>query len=72
MGSINSTDIRVYDRDRTICDIIRYSNKLDREIVNKAIKAYLSDPGKNIAKLIKYAKEMKTYKKVQLWVGVWL
>lgn len=71
-GSINGVDFRIYDRDRTICDVIRHINKLDREIVNKAIKAYLADSGKNISKLIEYAKQMRAYKKIQLWIGVWL
>ncbi|MBP2638135.1 MAG: hypothetical protein H6Q72_4042 [Firmicutes bacterium] len=71
-GNINGIDVRIYDRDRTICDVIRYANKLDREILNKAIQAYLADAGKNIIRLIEYAKQLRVYKKVQLWIGVWL
>lgn len=71
-GNINGIDVRIYDRDRTICDVIRYANKLDREILNRAIQAYLADAGKNIIRLIEYAKQLRVYKKVQLWIGVWL
>ena len=35
-GEINFTDVRIYDRDRTICDVLRNMNKMDKEIFNKA------------------------------------
>lgn len=37
-GEINFTDVRIYDRDRTICDVLRNMNKMDKEIFNKAIQ----------------------------------
>lgn len=71
-GSINDVMIRIYDRERCICDLIRYANKLDREMVNQAIQAYIRDNHKNISNLTEYAKILRTYKKLQIWVGVWL
>ena len=40
-GEINFTDVRIYDRDRTICDVLRNMNKMDKELFNKAIQGYL-------------------------------
>ena len=54
----------VYDRERTICDCFKYRTKLDNEIFNKAVNAYVADDNKNLSNLSKYAKEMKVYKKV--------
>ena len=54
----------IYDRERTICDCFKYRTKLDSELFNKAINAYVADDKKNLANLSKYAKEMKLYKKV--------
>ena len=34
-GKIDSIDVRIYDRDRTICDVLRNMNKMDKEIFNK-------------------------------------
>ena len=50
-----------YDRERTICDCFKYRSKLDNEIFNKAINAYVADPKKNLANLSKYAKDMGVY-----------
>ncbi len=70
--SINSIEINIYDRDRTICDCLRSINKMDKETFNKAVQAYISDPRKNINNLTTYAKRLRVYKKVQDLIGVWL
>jgi predicted transcriptional regulator of viral defense system len=64
--------IRIYDRDRTICDILRYEKKIDREIFAKAIKSYIMDNKKNIQNLFYYAKILNIKNKVQRYIGVWL
>ena len=63
-GIFNGVTLPVYDRERTICDCFKYRTKLDNEIFNKAINAYVSDERKNLANLSKYAKEMGVYKKM--------
>lgn len=63
-GLFNEIKLPVYDRERTICDCFRYRTKMDSELFNKAINAYVADNKKNLANLSKYAKEMKIYKKV--------
>ena len=58
-GSIDFVDVRIYDRDRTICDVLRNMNKMDKEIFNKAIQSYVKDTKKNIPNLMQYAKELR-------------
>ena len=57
-GEINFTDIRIYDRDRTICNVLRNMNKMDKELFNKAIQGYVNDPQKNVPNLIEYPSEL--------------
>lgn len=63
-GIFNGVELAVYDRERTICDCFKYKSKMDNEVFNKAINAYVADDKKNLRNLSKYAKEMKVYKKV--------
>ncbi len=63
-GIFNGVTLPVYDRERTICDCFKYRTKLDNEIFNKALNAYVADEEKNLANLSKYAKEMGVYKKM--------
>jgi len=71
-GEINDIKVRVYDKERTICDVLRFVNKMDREIFNKALQNYIKDDTKNIQRLIDYSKEFKVYNKMKMWIGVWL
>ncbi|MTI70057.1 MAG: abortive phage infection protein [Firmicutes bacterium] len=50
--------VKVYDKERTICDIVRNRNNMNVAILNEAIKRYLSSKDKNIPLLLRYAKEL--------------
>lgn len=64
--------LKIFDRDRLICECIKHENKIDREIYNKAIQAYINDNKKNITNLLDYAKRRNIHKKVRERIGVWL
>ncbi|MDL2225054.1 type IV toxin-antitoxin system AbiEi family antitoxin domain-containing protein [Eubacteriales bacterium OttesenSCG-928-M02] len=69
---IDGVNISIYDKDRTICDCLRYMNKMDKEIFNKAIQSYVNDPDKSIPNIMRYAKELRVQSKVKNLIGVWL
>lgn len=64
--------IKVYDVERTICDIIKNKNKIDSEILSKALKEYAKSKTKDLRKLTKYAKIMKIEKKVSEYMEILL
>jgi predicted transcriptional regulator of viral defense system len=70
--TIDDISMKIYDRERVICDCLRQMNKMDVEIYNKAIQAYIKDPKKNIPRLMIYAKKLRAEKKVRSTIGVWL
>ncbi|MDQ2088177.1 type IV toxin-antitoxin system AbiEi family antitoxin domain-containing protein [Herbivorax sp. ANBcel31] len=53
--SINGNEVKIYDKEKTICDCTRYRNKIGMDIFKEAIYAYLNDKDKSINKLLKYA-----------------
>lgn len=57
--------IRIYDLEKTICDIIKNKKKIDAELFNKAIRDYFYSKKKNTLKLYEYAKKMDIYNKVR-------
>lgn len=71
-GNMDGYEIRIYDKDRVICDCLRYRNKMDKEIFNKAIQNYIADPEKSIPKLMEYAGPLRVKKIVKDLIGVWL
>lgn len=71
-GTMDGHKIRIYDKDRVICDCLRYRNKMDKEIFNKAIQNYIADPEKSIPKLMEYAGSLRVKKIAKDLIGVWL
>lgn len=66
----DGTTIRIYDLERTICDIIRDRNKMDPQIFNMAMKEYFKLPNKNLILLYKYAKAFKIDKILKSYMEV--
>lgn len=64
--------VRAYDRDRTICDILRNKSSMDIQIFQFAMKEYMASKQKNLNRLMVYAKKlqiddlMRTYTEVLL------
>lgn len=69
---VDGVGVRIYNRDRTICDVLRYENKLEKEVFNNAIQRYVKDQKKNIRRLFEYAEVFNIKNKVQTYIGVWL
>ncbi len=69
---MDGISVRIVDKERAICDCLRYRNKMDREIFNKAIRRYIADPEKNIPNLTAYAKPLRVVRPVRDLIGIWL
>ena len=65
-------EFQIYDKDRLICDCLKYERKMDREDFKEAVQSYIKDEDKDISALMEYARERKVLKKVQNLIGVWL
>lgn len=65
-------EMKIYEKERLICDVLKYQEKVDREHFKQGVLAYIMDDNKDVAKLMEYAKERKVLKKVQTMIGIWL
>lgn len=72
INQIENVDVKVFNRDRTICDVLRHENKIEREVFSSAIQRYVKDPKKNIKRLLEYSEVLNLKNKVQTYIGVWL
>ena len=65
-------EFQIYDKDRLICDCLKYESKMNREDFKEALQSYIKDEDKDISALMEYARERKVVKRVQSLIGVWL
>ncbi len=63
-------NIRVYDLERTICDIIREKDSIERNLFVEALKNYAKSNKKNPKKLYEYAKKFKIEDIVKMYMEV--
>lgn len=70
--TIFGNEVRCYNAERTICDLIKAGNKTDVETLTAAIKNYAASKGKDIALLGSYASKLKVLKEIQMFMGVLL
>ena len=71
-ATYGDTDLKIFDKDRLICECVFFENKIDRETYNKAIQGYIADPNKNISNLLDYSNKRRILKKVKSRIGIWL
>lgn len=70
--TVFGNEVRTYDMERTICDILRARNKIDTTIISHSLKRYFSRKDKDLNKLMKYAKELKIQNILQTYTEVLL
>ena len=64
--------MKIYNKQRMICDCLKFEEILDRDIFKRALLSYIADNSKDIAELLTIARERKVLQKVQSTLGVWL
>jgi predicted transcriptional regulator of viral defense system len=70
--SPSGNPLRVYDIERTLCDIVKGNMSLDVQLVNHAMKTYTKSKDKDIAKLLSYAERLRVKPKILRYMEVLL
>jgi predicted transcriptional regulator of viral defense system len=55
----NGVDIKIYDREKTVCDFLKFRNKMETSVLKEVLRSYLSDQKRDIVKLKQYSKELR-------------
>lgn len=64
--------VRVYDMERTICDVLRSRSKMETQVFQDALKHYARRGDKNLHRLMDYAKKFHVEKLARQYMGVLL
>lgn len=65
-------EVRCYNAERTICDLLRSRNRLDEETVIGAVKNYAASSDKDLNLLAVYASKFRVYKELKRYMEVLL
>ncbi|MEG1470931.1 MAG: abortive phage infection protein, partial [Clostridia bacterium] len=64
--------VPVYDKERTICDLVRSRSKIEIQTLQGALKQYARDKEKNLRKLMQYAEAFHVAKILRQYLEVLL
>ena len=65
-------EVRAYDLERTLCDIVRGQRIVDAQVVNPAMRQYVRSGDKDIQKLLTYARKLGVERKMRNYLEVLL
>lgn len=69
---LDESSIRVYDPEKTVCDMLRLREKVGLDVVKEVVKNYLQGPARDLAKLHDYARELQIEKTLHQYLSILL
>lgn len=63
---------RIYDKEKTVCDVIYHRNKMGFEPAIEVLKRYVQQPNRDINRLIAYAKHLQVENTIKRYLEVLL
>lgn len=68
---VQGFDVPVFDLERSVCDAVKYRNKVGIDVMAEVLRNYLSRPDKKISLLIDYANKLRVANKIKQYLEVW-
>ena len=72
LKSSHGNDIKTFNLERTVFDVLRNRNQVDVQLVNEALKKYVIHKDRNIDQLYNFAKQFRIQKIVREYIEVLL
>lgn len=58
-ANVSGHNVKITDLERSVCDAVKYRNKIGLDISSEVIRNYLKRPSKNLSRLMEYAKQLR-------------
>jgi predicted transcriptional regulator of viral defense system len=65
---IENKPVRCYNKEKSVCDSVKYRNKTGEDIMEEVLKNYMSGTDKNLDKLLKYANMLRVEKIIMPYI----
>lgn len=71
-ATIQGFHVSIYNRERCVCDAIKYRNKVGLDVMSEVLNSYLKSPIRNIELLRKYAEKLRVQSTLRRYLEVQL
>ena len=69
---IDNQTIKIYDLERSVCDAVRFRNKIGVDMMSEIIKNYIKRKDKNLIKLAEYSDQLRIEKTMREIITIML
>lgn len=69
---IDNSNILIFDIEKSVCDAVKFRNKIGKDILNEILTEYLKRKDKNLDLLVKYSKILRVEKILKNYLDVLL
>ncbi len=71
-ASVHGPLVRVTDLERSVCDAVKYRNKIGLDVCAEILKTYLRGSKRNISKLMEYAQKLRVAATLEKYLEIGL
>ncbi len=72
IAEVHGHKVHVTDLERSVCDAVKYRNKIGLDVCAEIVKSYLKRRGRNVSTLMKYAKKLRVAKTLSTYLEIGL
>ena len=69
-AEISGFHVRITDLERSVCDAVKYRNKLGLDVCAEVIRSYLRKPNRNLSRLQDYAKRLRVFNTLKNYLEI--
>lgn len=70
--TISGHEVLITDLEKSVCDAVKFRNKVGLDVCAEVLHSYLARPDKSISKLSSYASQMRIAKTLNTYLEMWL
>ena len=67
---ISSYRIHIYNKERCVCDAVKYRNKVGMDVCAEVVNSYLALPGRNLSLLFDYADKLRVRRILEQYIAL--
>lgn len=69
---IQGYDVPIFDLERSVCDAVKYRNKVGIDVMAEILQTYIKLPEKNISRLMDYSSKLRVRNTLSHYLEAWL
>lgn len=69
-ADISGYKVHITDMERSVCDAVKYRNKIGLDVCAEVMRTYLKKPNRNLARLQDYAKRLRVFNTLKNYLEI--